>query len=194
MKSRYFKWVPYFLDDDLRAKRLEGAEQLLDVLQARERCHFRDLVTGDETWVYLDRKPGIIWLSADAELPVQVKRTIASVKLLLIVCWGIHGIAHYCWLPKENTLDSPFFCEGVLSPLTQKMQPNSKKTRKILDFDSYEQWKGSHCKGNPREIGCFPIQTHTAAELSPGYCIVRLFLFGWLKTQLERREYNGKDG
>jgi hypothetical protein len=25
MKSRYFKWVPHFLDDDLRAKRWEGA-------------------------------------------------------------------------------------------------------------------------------------------------------------------------
>jgi hypothetical protein len=34
MKSWHFKWVPHFLDDDLRAKRLEGAEQLLDVLQA----------------------------------------------------------------------------------------------------------------------------------------------------------------
>jgi hypothetical protein len=33
MKSRHFKWVPHFLDDDVRAKRLEGARQFLDVLQ-----------------------------------------------------------------------------------------------------------------------------------------------------------------
>jgi hypothetical protein len=33
-KSRDFKWIPLFRDDDLRAKRLEGARQLLDVLQA----------------------------------------------------------------------------------------------------------------------------------------------------------------
>jgi hypothetical protein len=31
-KSRHFKWVPHFLDDDLRAKRLDGARQLLDVV------------------------------------------------------------------------------------------------------------------------------------------------------------------
>jgi hypothetical protein len=49
IKSRHFKWVPHFLDDDLRAKRLEGVQQLLDVLQAQKRCHFRDLITGDET-------------------------------------------------------------------------------------------------------------------------------------------------
>jgi hypothetical protein len=33
-KDRHFKWVPHFLDDDLTAKRLDGARQLLDVLQA----------------------------------------------------------------------------------------------------------------------------------------------------------------
>jgi hypothetical protein len=49
IESQHFKWVPYFLDDDLRAKRLEGARQLFDVLQTRERCHFRNLITGDET-------------------------------------------------------------------------------------------------------------------------------------------------
>jgi hypothetical protein len=62
MKSRHFKRIPHFLDDDadLRAKRLEGARQLLDVLQAHKRCHFRDLITGDETWVCLDMKPWTI--------------------------------------------------------------------------------------------------------------------------------------
>jgi hypothetical protein len=60
MKSRHFKWVPHFLDNYLRAKRLEGARQLLDVLQAQEKWHFRDLIAGNETWVDLDMKPGTI--------------------------------------------------------------------------------------------------------------------------------------
>jgi hypothetical protein len=85
-----------FFDDDLRAKRLEGARQLLDVLQAQEICDVRDLITGDETWIYLDMKPGTIWLPADAELPVRVKRTISSAKRMLIVFCRIHGITQYC--------------------------------------------------------------------------------------------------
>jgi hypothetical protein len=129
----------------------------------------------------------VIWLPADAELVVRVRKTIASEKRIPIVFWGIHGIAHYCWLRKDSISDSPFFCEEVLSPLAQKMQPNS-KTSQTLDFDSYGQ-----CKGNPKEFGCFWIQTHAAATVSPGYCTIRLFLFGWLKTQLERREYHGED-
>jgi hypothetical protein len=67
-----------------------------------------------------------IWLRADAELPVHVKRTIASEKRMLILFWRIHGIAHYCWPQKDSTLDSLFFCDEALSPLAQKMQPNSK--------------------------------------------------------------------
>jgi hypothetical protein len=111
MKSRRFKWVPYFLDDDLRAKRLEGAQQFLDLLQAHERCHFRDLITGDGIRIYLGMKPGTLWLPAELELPVRVKRTIVSEKRMLIVFWGIDEIAHYCWLPKDGILNSPFFCE-----------------------------------------------------------------------------------
>jgi hypothetical protein len=111
----------------LRANQLEGVRQLLDVLQTQERCYFRDLITGDETWVSFDMKPRTIWFPADVESLVRVKRTIASEKCMLVVFWRIHGIAHYCWLPKESTLDLPFFCEEVLSPLAQNMQPNSKK-------------------------------------------------------------------
>jgi hypothetical protein len=161
-----FQMDSSFLDDDLRAKRLKGARQLLGVLQAQERCHFRDLITGDETWVYPNIKSESIWLPDDAELPIRVKRTIASEKGMLIVFWGIHGITHYCWPPKCSTLDSSFFCEEVLSPFAQKMQPNSKNSQ-TLDFDLYGQCKGSHGKGSPREIGCFPFQKQPQPPYNP---------------------------
>jgi hypothetical protein len=77
-------------------------------------------------------KPGTVWLAVDAELPVRVKKTNASEKCMLIIFWGSHGIAHYCWLTKDSTLDSLFFCQEVLSPLAQKIQPNSKTTGKSL--------------------------------------------------------------
>jgi hypothetical protein len=84
-------------------------------------------ITGDETSVGVEMKPVAIFLPADAELPVRVKRTIASEKRMLIIFWGIHGIAHAFWLPKDSILDSSFFCEEVLSQLAQKIPPNSDK-------------------------------------------------------------------
>jgi hypothetical protein len=47
------------------------------------------------------------------------QKTIASEKRMLIVFWGILWIAYYCWLPKDNTLDSPFLYEEVLRPLAR---------------------------------------------------------------------------
>jgi hypothetical protein len=60
-------------------------------------------------------KPGTIWLPPDAELPVRINGAIANEKCMLVVFWGIYGIAHYCWLPKDSILDSPFFGEEMLS-------------------------------------------------------------------------------
>jgi hypothetical protein len=34
---------------------------------------------------------------------------------------------------------------------------------------------------------------HAAPTVSPRYCSIQFFLFGWLKTEFERREYNGED-
>jgi hypothetical protein len=142
----------------------ENRAELLDVLQTQERCHFRDLITGDETWVYLDMKPGTVWLPADAELLVRVKKAVESEKLMPIVFCGIHGITHYCWLPKDSRLDLPFFVKKYLVQSFRKCSQIPKNSQ-ALDFDSYGQCKGSHSKGNPRAIGCFPIQTHTAATV-----------------------------
>jgi hypothetical protein len=189
MENRHFKRVPLSLDDDLRAKRFDGARQLLDVLQAQERHHFRDLVTGDETWVYLGIRPGTIWLPTEAELPVRVKRTIASEKRMLTVFWGIHGIAHYYWLQKDNILDSPFICEEILAPLVQKMQQNSKKLanpRFIWIMQRFTR------KGQPKRNWMFP-----DSNARQGQRLARILhcptFFGWLKSQLERREYHGED-
>jgi hypothetical protein len=77
--------------------------------------------------------PGIIWLPADAELLVRVKRTTANETRMLIVFWGIHGIAHYCWVPTYNTLDSPFFCEEVLSAQSTPSE-NAAKFQKLASL------------------------------------------------------------
>jgi hypothetical protein len=96
---------------------------------------------------------GPIWLPADAELPGRVERTIAGEKRMPIVSWGIQGIAHYCWLPEDHTLDSPFFCEEVLSPLAQKMQPNSIKPRKPLTWMHIDNARVHMARATQEKLG-----------------------------------------
>jgi hypothetical protein len=61
-KNRHFKWVPSMLTDKLRQTRIEGARTLLNVLEAQQRIGFRDIITGDESWIYLNMTPNSIWI------------------------------------------------------------------------------------------------------------------------------------
>jgi hypothetical protein len=64
--------------------------------------------------------------------------TISSADDVLMPLLVIHQktVDDAVW--EDSTLDSPFFCEEVLSLLAQTMQPNSKNSQ-TLDFDSYGQ-------------------------------------------------------
>jgi hypothetical protein len=53
--------------------------------------------------------------------------------------------------------------------------------------------QGFTWQGQSKRNGMSSIQTQAAATVSPEYCTIRLFLSGWQKTQLERREHNGED-
>jgi hypothetical protein len=48
------------LTEELRWKRVDGASTLLDALEAEQRIEFRDIVTGDESWIYLHMSPNSI--------------------------------------------------------------------------------------------------------------------------------------
>jgi hypothetical protein len=57
----------------------------------------------------------------------------------------------------------------------------------------YGQCKGSHGKGNPKKLDVSWFKRTPEPPYSPDIAPSDFFIFGWLKTQLKRREYNGKD-
>jgi hypothetical protein len=48
------------LTEELRQKWIDGVRTLLDALEAQQRIEFRDIVTGDESWIYLHMSPNSI--------------------------------------------------------------------------------------------------------------------------------------
>jgi hypothetical protein len=92
-KNRHFKWVPYMLTEELRQKRFDGARTLLDGLEAKQRIEFCDIVTGDESWIYLYMNPNSTWIGSDRigseeTTPTRLRTMIVSIKAMLIVFWG----------------------------------------------------------------------------------------------------------
>jgi hypothetical protein len=42
---------------ELRDQRVKGFRALLDILRQPEETHFRDIITGDESWIFVDAAP-----------------------------------------------------------------------------------------------------------------------------------------
>jgi hypothetical protein len=57
------------LTERLRQKRVDGSCILLETLEAQQRIGFREIVTGDESWIYLDTNPDSIWIGAKKKVP-----------------------------------------------------------------------------------------------------------------------------
>jgi hypothetical protein len=53
MKIFHLRWA-HQLTDDLRQARVAKRNEILRVLEAMQRIHFRHIITGDETWFYLE--------------------------------------------------------------------------------------------------------------------------------------------
>jgi hypothetical protein len=107
LKNRHFKWVPYKLTDKLRQKRIEGVRTILNVLEAPQRIGFCDIITGDESWIYLNMTPNSILIGAEEIPPTRPRTTTASKTALLTVCWGIRGVRLVNWLPHGASLMGP---------------------------------------------------------------------------------------
>jgi hypothetical protein len=80
------------LTEFLCQKWVDGSRTLLDALEAQQRIKFRDIVTDDESWIYLHMSPNSIWIGVEETAPTRPKRTIPSIKAMLIVFWGIRGV------------------------------------------------------------------------------------------------------
>jgi hypothetical protein len=75
-------------DPQIEESEVEGARVLLNVLLQREKTLFQDIITGDESWIFIDMAPSLIWLSLDKELPTRPRRTIGADKRILITFLG----------------------------------------------------------------------------------------------------------
>jgi len=87
-QSRLLKWVPHKLTDELKQKRVVMALDLLKQLEFEQKFDFARVITGDESWFYLDYTPRNRWTCSGDEVGERVNRTVQSEKCMLTILWG----------------------------------------------------------------------------------------------------------
>jgi hypothetical protein len=136
-------------------------------------------------------KQGTIWLPADTELPVRVERTTANEKRILIAFWGIHGIVTIAGSQKiAHSIHHSFMKKcSVHSLRTCSQIP--KQTRKPFTLIHMDNTRVHIARTTQEKLDGSRVKRMLQPPYSPD--IAPSYFFGWLKTQLERREYHGEE-
>jgi hypothetical protein len=86
---RHLRWIPYDLPEDQKRIRVSNSERLLAILQEQQGSSWRDLLTLDESWSYLNTDHERIWLASGETPPDRERHTIQSPKFMLMIVWGL---------------------------------------------------------------------------------------------------------
>jgi hypothetical protein len=68
------------LTQELHQKCIEGLRVFLETVEAQQRIGFQDIVTGDESRIYLDTNPNFVWIEAVIKVPTRSCTMVTSSK------------------------------------------------------------------------------------------------------------------
>jgi hypothetical protein len=85
------RWIPHKFTDDLWQVRVTKCGELLHVLEAMQRTHFRHIITDDESWFSFEYQHASQWSVSRDEVPQKVDPAIGTAMFVLTAIWGLNG-------------------------------------------------------------------------------------------------------
>lgn len=183
MKKVNFKWVPYALTEQMKAKRVEIASILLEFLTNASERKLAKIFTQDETWIYFKNGRDSMWIEAGAQIPTKPRQTIGSKKAMISVIWGINGIKSITMLPQGSKFNKKFFSNCVLEDLNKKIQTKG----------TYLHMDNAKPHNVPEKLRELKIKRLDHPPYSPDIAPSDFFLFGYLKKLLEGMEFSNEN-
>ena len=97
------KFVPRLLTDDQKENRVEISQELLANANGSENF-LKNIITGDETWVYgYDVETKIQssqWMGKGSHRPKKARMSRSEVKVMVVVFFDWKGIIHHTFVPR----------------------------------------------------------------------------------------------
>jgi hypothetical protein len=189
---RHLRWVPHCLSAKDKQIRADVSRELLALLQRHERTSWRNIVTLDESWFYLETDYEQVWIPQDAEPPERQRLTIQSKKLMITVVWTPLGFARIAALPKGVKFNSDYYISEILSPLLawHRRTAGGGRGNLIVHADNARPHKSKKVRQfmerNKMEMAPHP-------PYSPDLAPCDFFLFGAVKGRLQGRVFEEPD-
>jgi hypothetical protein len=139
LQNFQLRWIPHELTELLRDERVEFCQRMLPVLERRGKDNFHYLVTGDESWFFLEYQHSHQWCRTKDEVATRVSQKNSDGKYMLTVFWGPDGFQVINLMPSGRTFNTEYFLKNVMEPLVQKTFPNDRtsgETRLHVHLDN----------------------------------------------------------
>lgn len=125
------RWVPHFLSEDFRKRRVECSCQLLNDFEPNGPKLLCDIVTDDETWLCFygipNKRCNKAWVGPDGDWPVLLRQDFQIRKRLFPICFNTQRTVPIEILPEKTTISATYYT-GVVQPKVVKEVCNWRST------------------------------------------------------------------
>jgi hypothetical protein len=106
---RHLPWVPHFLTAEQKQIRVQMTIELLQVLSGQKTCQWHDIVTLDESWIYLFSEHDLMWTGPGEIVVDREWHTVQLPKLMLTVVWNLIEFHVLKALPKGRKFNAQYY-------------------------------------------------------------------------------------
>lgn len=112
MKKLCARWVPRFLTEEQKQRRVDVSEANLAYLNRDPKEFLRRFITMDETWIHHytpeSNRQSAEWLTPGESRPKRPKTQQLAGKVMASVFWDAHGIIFIDYLEKGKTITGEY--------------------------------------------------------------------------------------
>jgi hypothetical protein len=99
---------PPLLTAEQKQIRVQMAIELLQALSVQSTRQWHDIVTLDESWIYLFSEHDLIWTAPGETVVDRERHTVQSPKFMLTVAWNPIGFHVMKTLPKGRKFNAQY--------------------------------------------------------------------------------------
>lgn len=177
---KYGAWIPHQLEPHVLQARLDACMHLLSF--KRNYQWLRNLVTGDEKWVfYVNHTRKRQWLGTKEHGIPTPNPDLHPKKVMLSIWWNVNGPIHWELLPTGTTVTAALYCEQ-LDRLAKKL--NGIQDKVYFLHDNARPHVAKICREKLQQLG-WTVLIHPpySPDLAPSDYHLFLSLSGFLSDK-----------
>jgi histone-lysine N-methyltransferase SETMAR len=179
---QHLRWVPHFLTAEQKQIRVQMAIKLLQALSVQSTRQWHDIVTLDESWIYLFSEHDLMW-TVPGEIVDRERHTVQLPKFMRTVVWNPIRFHVLKTLPKGRKFNTQYYPNDILVAISDWRRETGGTRPNKLWVHSNHAWPPT--VKMPRDyIRLNRMKQVLHLPYSPDLAPSDFFFFGYVKGKL----------